>query len=186
MHSETSVRRVVSFSPEKRRLLQTVENATDEGCEIKKSKISSSNDIIINQYSAIKKIKPTFPKTFHEVPVSTLSEVINELPLYKRVTVSGMVYNISSELTDEKKGKTFTYKKATLKDNTDSLTVQFLKPYSSELQEKKCYKLNHMMICIYEQEKYLRTTQVSTIVEADIEVAPPSENVIEEVNYFLL
>ena len=56
IHSETTVRRVVSFSPEKRKLLQSIVDSTNEGCEIKKSKMGSSDDIIINQHSAIKKL----------------------------------------------------------------------------------------------------------------------------------
>ena len=45
---ETDVRRVASFSPEKRKLLKLLVNSNEEGCEIKKPKLSSSNDLIID------------------------------------------------------------------------------------------------------------------------------------------
>ena len=93
---------MVSFSPEKRKLLQSIVDSANEGCEIKKSKMGSSDDIIINQHSAIKTIKPSFPKHDQNIPISSLTAVVNELPLYKRVAVVGMVYNISEEIEDTK------------------------------------------------------------------------------------
>ena len=46
-YSETDVS-VASFSPEKRKLLKILVNSNEEGCEIKKPKLSSSNDLIID------------------------------------------------------------------------------------------------------------------------------------------
>lgn len=36
----------------------------------------------------------------------------------------GLIYNISDEMTDEKRGKTLNYKRAMLKDNEDSILIQ--------------------------------------------------------------
>ena len=107
--------RVVSFSPEKRKLLQSIVDSTNEGCEIKKSKMGSSDDIIINQHSAIKKIKPSFPKHDQNIPISSLTAAFNELPLYKRVAVVGMVYNIFEEIEDTKGERNFQIQKSHLK-----------------------------------------------------------------------
>ena len=73
--------------------------------------MGSSDDIIINQHSAIKKIKPSFPKHDQNIPISSLTVVVNELPLYKR---------------------------ATLKDNEDSITIQLINPnIFNSVEEKK-------------------------------------------------
>lgn len=69
IHSQASLRSVVSFDTEKRKLLQTIVNSTDEDCEIKNSKLGASNDIIINQNWAVKKVKLSFPKASRDVPV---------------------------------------------------------------------------------------------------------------------
>ena len=138
IHSETTVRRVVSFIPEKRKLLQSIVDSTNEGCEIKKSRMGSSDDIIINQHSAIKKIKPSFPKHDQNIPILSLTAVVNELPLYKRVAVVGMAYNISEEIEDTKGERIFKYKRATLKDNQDSITIQLINPnFFNSVEEKK-------------------------------------------------
>ena len=138
IHSETTVRRVVSFIPEKRKLLQSIVDSTNEGCEIKKSRMGSSDDIIINQHSAIKKIKPSFPKHDQNIPILSLTAVVNELPLYKRVAVVGMAYNISEEIEDTKGERIFKYKRATLKNNQDSITIQLINPnFFNSVEEKK-------------------------------------------------
>ena len=126
--------------------------------------MGSSDDIIINQHSAIKKIKPSFPKHDQNIPISSLTAVVNELPLYERVAVVGMVYNISDEIEDTKGERIFKYKRATLKDNEDSITTQLINPnIFNSVEEKKIYRFNHKMINIFQQEKYLRSTQTTTV-----------------------
>ena len=129
---------MVSFSPEKRKLLQSIADSTNEGCEIKKSKMGSSDDIIINQHTAIEKIKPNFPEHDQNIPISSLTAVVNELPLHKRVAVVGMVYNICEEIEDIKGEQIFKYKRVTLKDNQDSITIQLINPnIFNSVEEKK-------------------------------------------------
>ena len=183
-HAETTVRRVVSFSPEKRKLLLSIVDSKNEGCEIKKSKKSSSDDIIINQHSAIKKVKPTFPKHDQDIPISTLTAVINELPLYKRVSVVGLVYNISDEIEDKKGDRYLKYKRATLKDNQDLIPIQLINSNIFNIvQENKVYRFNHMMISIFERQKYLKSTQVTTVLLApDAQIDAPQATESIEVN----
>ena len=137
--------------------------------------MGSSDDIIINQHSAIKKIKPSFPKHNQNIPILSLTVVVNELPLYKRVTVVGMAYNISEEIEDTKGERIFKYKRATLKDNQDSITIQLINPnIFKSVEEKTIYRFNHMMINIFQQEKYLRSTQITTVSLApDTQIEPP-------------
>ena len=177
---------MVSFSPEKRKLLQSIADSTNEGCEIKKSKMGSSDDIIINQHSAIKKIKLSFPKHDQNIPISSLTAVVNELPLYKRVAVVGMVYNISEEIEDTKGKRIFKYKRVTQKDNEDSLTIQLINPnIFNSVEEKKNYRFNHMMINIFQQEKYLRSTQTTTVSLApDTQIEPPLADEMLKIRFF--
>lgn len=173
---------MVSFSPEKRKLLKAIVDSTEEGCEMKKVKLGGSNDFIINQNSYIRKVKPSFAKHSYDVPISTLASVIYELPLYQRVSVAGMIYNISPEMTDEKKGTIFTFKRAMLKDNEESIPIQLIdKTIFNKVQDKTCYRFNHMMINTFEQEKYLKSTKVTTIVDTDVVVDPPTNDHIAEV-----
>ena len=168
------------------KLLQSIVDSTNEGCEIKKSKMGSSDDIIINQHSTIKKIKPSFPK-HQNIPISSLTAVVNELPLYKRVAVVGMVYNISEEIEDTKGEQIFKYKRATLKDNEGTITIQLINPnIFNSVEEKKIYRFNHMMINIFQQEKYLRSTQTTTVSLApDTQIEQPLADEMLRVKFFL-
>ena len=82
IHSKTDVRRVASFSPEQRKLLKTIVNSNEQCCETKKPMLSSSNDLIINQNTAIRKMTPNFFKHALNVPITPLVTTINALPLY--------------------------------------------------------------------------------------------------------
>ena len=173
---------MISFSPEKKKLLKTIADSSENGCEMKKVKLGASNDIIINQNSSVKKVNPSFPKQSYDVPVTSLASVIYELPLNQRVSVAGMIYDLSPEMTDEKGGVIFNYKKAMLKDDEDSIPIQLRdRSIFNKVQDRSCYRLNHMMINIFQQEKYLRSTQITTIVDADIDVNPPTDEDIAEV-----
>ena len=133
------------------------------------------------------KTQPSFPKHDQNIPISLLTAVVNELPLYKRVAVVGMVYNISEEIEDTKGERIFKYKRATLKDNEDSITIQLINPnIFNSIEEKKISRFNHMMINIFQQEKYLRSTQTTTVSLApDTQIEPPLADEMLKVKLFL-
>ena len=72
-------------------------NLNEEGCDT-----SSSNDLIINQDTAIRKMKPSFHKNALGVPIRPSVTIIKVLPLYQRASTLGLIYNISDETIDKK------------------------------------------------------------------------------------
>ena len=94
-----------------------------------------------------------------------------------------MIYNISDEMTDEKGVKVLNYKRALLKDNQDSILIQlFNQKIFSNMQEGSHYRFSYTIISSFNQEKYLRSTQITTIADTDIEISPPIDDDIAEVN----
>ena len=49
------------FSPEKHKLLEKIQNQ-DTGCELKKFRLNSKNEIIINDYASVREVQPNFRK----------------------------------------------------------------------------------------------------------------------------
>ena len=103
------------------------------------------------------------------------------------MAVVGIVYNISEEIEDTKGERIFKYKRATLKDNEDSITIQLINPnIFNSVEEKKIYRFNHMMINIFQQEKYLRSTQTTAVSLApDTQIEPPLADEMLKVKFFL-
>lgn len=87
-------------------------------------------------------------------------------------------------MIDEKRGKVLNYKRATLKDNQDSVLIQLIdNKIFSKAQEGSHYRFNHMIISRFNQEKYLWCTQITTIAVTDIEVSQPTDDDIVEINW---
>ena len=97
-----------------------------------------------------------------------------------------MVYNISEEIEDTKGERVFKYKRATLKDNQDSITIQLINPNNFNSVEEKKTRFNHMIINIFPQEKYLRSTQITTVSLApDTQIEPSLADEMLKVKFFL-
>ena len=146
--------------------------------QIKKGKI----DYIMKANVTIKKKKLSFLKQEISMPLHALNEIINECQLYQRIATEGMTYQISSEQSNVKGQKFFQYKKAMLRDSSDTIEIQIVgKKLFSLLEEKKCYKLDHLMITAFNQCKYLRTTPMTKITNIILDVAEPLPSCDNEV-----
>ena len=59
-----------------------------------------------------------------------------------------------------------------LKDSNDAIEIQIVgKKLYKLLEEKKCYKLEHLMITAFNECKYLRTTLMTKITNITLDVA---------------
>ena len=79
------------------------------------------------------------------------------------------------------------YKRANLKDNEDSIAIQLINPnIFNRVEEKNIYRFNHMMINIFQQGKYLRSTQITTVsLTPDTQIEPPLADEMLKVKFFL-
>lgn len=67
-----------------------------------------------------------------------------------------MIYQILSKQSDVKDQKVFQYKKVMLKDSNNTIEIRFIgKNQYSSPEEKKCYKLEHLMITTFNSEQHL-------------------------------
>ena len=85
---------MVFFSPEKHKLLEKIQNQ-DTGCELKKFRLNSKNEIIINDYASVREVQPNFRKIEKKKSqFVTIAHINNESELYNIVNVTGIIYNL--------------------------------------------------------------------------------------------
>ena len=70
----------------------------------------------------------------HNAVFQEISTVENELPLLDMVNFKGIVYNIGTLETASKDNKLLEFKKASLKDNTDSIPIPFYNELTKQLK----------------------------------------------------
>ena len=69
-----------------------------------------------------------------------------------------------------------------LKDNEHSTPIQLINQnIFNNVQEKTYYRLTHMMVSIFQQEKNFGTTQITTTSETNNEITAPSDDAIPEI-----
>ena len=96
----------VCFSPEKYALFNDIsKDDNNTGIEIKRFRSSKNNeDIIVNNFSSVKKTEVNFERKDFQRKPFTGQQVINECAIYDIVDISGLVYNLQQETTNQKEG----------------------------------------------------------------------------------
>ena len=94
LQTKDKERRVVSFSPEKCKLLSKIQSK-NTNCELRKCRSNSKEEIIINDYISVKEIELTFEKKEKKRSFVSVAFVNNEAQLYDIVNITGFVYNES-------------------------------------------------------------------------------------------
>ena len=134
--------RGVCFSPEKHALFNDIsKDDNNTGIEIKQFGSSESNeDIIVNDFSSVKKQLNFERKNFQRKPFS-VQQVINECAIYDIVDISGLVYNLQQETTNQKEGAPLRIRKGIMKDETGSIDMVLFSSVIDKISNNNCYDL---------------------------------------------
>ena len=125
IQNDNSMYQGVCFSPEKHVLFNNIsKDDNNTGIKIKRFQSSENNeDIIVNDFSSARKTEVNFErKDFQRAPV-TVQQVINKCAIYDIVDISGLVYNLQQETTNQKEGAPFRIRKGIMKDQTGSIEI---------------------------------------------------------------
>ena len=90
--TEEKSERTVYFSPEKHKLLKVIKDEKS-GRDIKRYKRIERNNILITDFTSIKKLKLDFPQPVHNAFFQEISTVENGLSLSNVVNVKEILYN---------------------------------------------------------------------------------------------
>ena len=117
----------VCFSPEKHALFNDIsKDDNNTGIENKRFRsITNNEDIIINNFSSVKKTELIFERKDFQRKPFTVQQVINECPIYDIVDISGLMYNLQQETTSQKEGAPLRIRKGIMKDQIGSIEIVF-------------------------------------------------------------
>jgi len=157
-----ATKRAVCFSPEKHELISEIEKE-QAGCELRKAKVSASNDIMITDFTSVRKTKINFPKESLKLDFSTIASINNEKSLYERVNVKGIVLEVSDNEQTEIDGKPIDLRKTVIGDNTGSITLTLFANLVNMLKPGHAYTMQNLRVSKYQSQRLLKTTDVSKI-----------------------
>lgn len=112
---------------------------TKSACEIKKFTENGSDELLIGDYSSVKKTKLDFEMKVFERKLISIENIINECSLFQ---TSGVIINLSNQFSRQSgNGDEIVLRTAMLKDNTDSLPITF-GSLGENIQDGCCYVLH--------------------------------------------
>ena len=162
--TEEKSEQTVCFSPGNNKLLKVIKDEKSSR-EIKRYKRTERTDILINDFTSIKKLKLDFTQPVHKAVFQEISTVKNELSLFDIVNVKEILYNIRVLETTTKDDKIFEFKKASLKDNTVSMPIALYNKLTKQITEGKCYETLEVRIYKCKTQRLLKTTKFTKILE---------------------
>ena len=159
LETESKTERSVCFSAQKCNLVKAI---SDENscCEIKKFRRSSTDDIMIGEYSSVKKINPLFAKPQHTPQFTTISAILNECQLFQIVNCKGVICRLRPVACTASGTK---FKPATIVDETGSTRINIGKEHTSNIVEKQHFAFTDLKISKYQSLRVLKTNVFSTI-----------------------
>ena len=186
--NENKQLRSVCFSPEKHKLLTKIhqEKSSNIGCEIKNFKNSDVGDLMVTNFTSIKRVKLNFDLPEVETMFTSIADINNEAPLYSVKNVRGMVFGLGISECKMNNGKSLTFRQATLKDATDTIPINFFNECAEMVQNMQSYNISMVRVSKYSENRILKTTDSSKIEEiedldltlTDTEIVEASENKI--------
>ena len=143
LQTKDEERRVVSFSPEKHKILSKIQ-AKNTNCELRKCRSNSKEEIIINDFNSVKEIEKTFEKKEKKRSFVSVAFASNDLQLYDVVNITGFGYNVSPIEIVEKNEQQISLRKASLKDHTDEISITFFGKLAEKVEEQTMLSLTDL------------------------------------------
>ena len=95
----------------------------------------------MTNFTSVKRVKLNFEKPSLIISYSTISEIMNEKPIYAMINVKGTKFNL--EETEQKVckyGKILQLRNAVFKDSTDCIPITFFDKNVSNISEARAYQ----------------------------------------------
>ena len=116
--------------------------------------------IIINDYTSVKEIEPTFEKKEKKRSFVSVAFKNNEAQLYDVINITEFMCNVSPTETIEKSEQQVSLRKASLKDHTDEISITFFGNLAEELEDKTTFSLtDDLRVSKYMNIRLLKTTE---------------------------
>ena len=172
-----SVKRVVCYSPHKRRLLEEAE-ANKTGLCITKVQIYDNGTIKVGDNSSIRNEALGFQPEYKMNPTK-IDCVINETPLEAIVNVAGMVILHEPE-TVESGGSDIPIQKGYLCDETGNVKLVLWREYTQVLENRASYMLCNVKKIMWNNVVELQTTPTTAFrqIEPILDYVQPDDEIM--------
>ena len=169
IQNDDTIYRGVYFSPAKHRLFKDITNdSSHSGIEINRFRSSDNNsDIIVNEFSSVKKTKLNFERKTLQSEIFTIEQVINECAIYDIVDVTGLVYNLQTEAEHEKDGKRLRIRKGMIKDETLSMEIVLFSSLVDKVSNNTYYDFKKMRVQKFMNDRILKSTETTKVSKND-------------------
>ena len=114
---------------------------TSIGCELVNFKKPDNGDLLVTNFTSVKRVKLNFEKPSLIVSYSTVSEIVNEKPIYAMINVKGTIFNFEETVQNVcKNDKMLQLRKVVFKDSTECLAITFFDKNVSKISEQRVTK----------------------------------------------
>ena len=149
-----------------------LEGATDEDqnmwCNWVHFKSSDNGDILVTNYTSVKRVKLNFEKPSLIISYSTVSEIVNEKPMYAMIDVKGAIFNLGETKQKVcKNSEVLQLRKTVARDSTDCVPITFLDKNVSTISKAKGYQIANVGVSPFQAQRILKTTETTEIIEDD-------------------
>ena len=161
IQNDNSMYQGVCFSVEKHALFNDVsKDVNSTGIKLKRFRSSENNeDITNNDFSSVKKTEVNFERKDFQGKQFTVQQVINKCAIYDIVDISGLVYNLQQETTNQKEGAPLRIRKGIMKDETGSIDMVLFSSVIDKISNNNCYDLKKMRIQKLMNNRILKSTE---------------------------
>ena len=143
---------------------------------------NSSGDIIISDNTVIKSKDVNFDYVTRELKIVTLAEIVNECPVYSRVSVIGKLFSVAPAALSAKKAQPFRECKISDISNVTRTITFFENKHITSIQEGQVYKITNVVVSKYDGKKVLKVCENSTLSEVEDPGIEIKKSVLAEPN----
>ena len=116
----------------------------------------------------MKRVKLNFEKPSLIISYSTVSEIVNEKPMYAMIDVKGAIFNLGETKQKVcKNSKVLQIRKTVARDSTDCVPITFLDKNVSTISKAKGYQIANVGVSPFQAQRILKTTETTEIIEDD-------------------
>ena len=159
--NSTNQSRTVCFSAEKRKLIESITTNEHQniGCKLVNFQKPDNGDLLVINFTSVKRVKLNSEKQSLIISYSTVSEIVNEKPMYALIKVKETIFNL--EETEQKvckNGKMLQLRKPVFKDSTDCIPITFFDKNVSKISEAKGCQITNVRVPLFQVQRILKTT----------------------------
>ena len=103
--------------------------------------------------------------------------IINETALNEIVHIEGVAFDLKEEKVKFKDGREIRIQECKVKYDTTIITLTIFGDLIDEVNENSSYKISHLRVAKYDYERYLKTTERSTVkIQPDLNIELADED----------